>query len=56
MIGQSRAGESHTLRVGYQKGGGLLSVLKAQATLEKTLRPRRPTVQLHKAAIDSRSR
>jgi len=40
MMGQSRAGENQTLRVGYQKGGGILSVLKAQAILEKTLRPR----------------
>jgi sulfonate transport system substrate-binding protein len=31
------ADERRTLRVGYQKGGGLLSLLKAQATLEKRL-------------------
>jgi sulfonate transport system substrate-binding protein len=28
------------LRVGYQKGGGLLGLLKAQASLDKKLRPR----------------
>jgi sulfonate transport system substrate-binding protein len=33
----SYAGDRHTLRVGYQKGGGLLSLLKAQGTLEQKL-------------------
>jgi len=39
LIAPVRADDRHTLRVGYQKGGGLLSLLKAQATLEKRLLP-----------------
>lgn len=39
LIGRSLAAGDRLLRIGYQKGGGLLSLLKAQATLEKKLRP-----------------
>jgi sulfonate transport system substrate-binding protein len=39
LIAPSHADDRPALRVGYQKGGGLLSLLKAQATLEKRLLP-----------------
>lgn len=39
LIVPSLADDRHTLRVGYQKGGGLLGLLKAQASLEKKLVP-----------------
>lgn len=40
LITSSFAHEGPTLRVGYQKGGGLLGLLKAQSTLETKLAPR----------------
>ncbi len=36
-IGSTRASEEHALRIGFQKGGGLLGLLKAQGELERTL-------------------
>jgi sulfonate transport system substrate-binding protein len=33
------AGATETLRIGYQKGGGLLTLMKTQGTLEKQLAP-----------------
>ena len=33
----ARAADTRTLRIGFQKGGGLLGLLKAQGKLEKTL-------------------
>jgi sulfonate transport system substrate-binding protein len=38
-IAPARAGGTDELRIGYQKGGGLLGLLKAQGQLEKRLAP-----------------
>lgn len=46
-ISTAAQGGSQTLRVGFQKGGGLLNVLKAQGTLEKALAGRGSKVTWH---------
>lgn len=43
----AQTGARRTLRVGFQKGGGLLGVLKAQGTLEKALAPQGWAVTWH---------
>lgn len=42
--------KEETLSIGYQKGSGLLTVLKAQKTLEKRLAPEGITVRWHEFA------
>ena len=41
------ADDARTLRIGFQKGGGLLGLLKAQGQLEKTLKARGWSVTWH---------
>jgi sulfonate transport system substrate-binding protein len=39
VLAAGQAGATEALRIGYQKGGGLLTLLKTQGTLEKQLAP-----------------